>query len=983
MTDLDETRDPIEQLAEEFLDRHRRGERPSVAEYADAHPQWAERIRRLFPAMLAVEGIKPDSRDASPAANDPRLVSHEPIRQLGDFRILREVGRGGMGVVYEAEQESLGRHVALKVLPAAYVSAPNALLRFRREAQAAAQLHHTNIVPVFGVGEDQGKHYYVMQFIRGRSLDQILDELIVSQQRTTARQSGSGKSQDKDEDRTEDLFAGEIAHSLADGRFEPSPATSANAPANVHVADTLVQSPADVSDDPESSASPPLVQFEGSAPAGGSGDATGGHRTRAFWRSVAGIGLQAATALDYAHRHGTLHRDIKPGNLLLDEQGTVWITDFGLAKVAEHDDITRPGDMLGTLRYMAPEQFDGAADARSDIYNLGLTVYELLTLRPAFDESTHRRLMRQVAERTPPQPRNLDPTIPRDLETIVLKAISWNASHRYQTAGEMADDLQRFLDDRPIHARRVSSAEHLWRWCRRNPALATTSATAAILLLTVAIVASVGMVRESQLRGKAESERQRAEANLSLAAEAFEDVFTKVGGVSLPGTIDEATPQLLADSATNMAVTSKDAVLLESLLTFYNRFAEQNRGDARWQHETAGAHRRVGDIKRRFGKLRDAEVAYRRAADIYERLLDTDPRAPEYVVELAAVHNELGGVARDTGRLDDAFVQHCAARHLLTRLTAADAAAADARFELARTYHFLGFAALVRNFVGTRPAPDAVKSEDPDALLRTAISIFSELAAADPAAVDSRFAMARCYEHLGMMARHEGTRDETEAAMQQSANILESLVRDFPQNPSYRAALAHNLAVSSHHPLFGAEPGATTDDLEKAVAIMTELTAEYPDVAEYRFTLGQCRVALGDLQLALGNVDQAVANCQRGVALRRALVSDSPTFLRYRGALARSLLFLASAYQADERWQDARDALDESIQAANSLLERAPDSPFVGGMLADSHRKLSDVLLQLNELEAAADARQKAAKYQSRTPESGWLRGRPAAQPRD
>ena len=173
MADSSEARDPVEKLAEEFIERHRRGERPSIAGYADAHPQWSDRIRSLFPTLMMMEGLKPETR--SPQASARRITDDLDLpERLGDFRIQREVGRGGMGVVYLAEQHSLGRLVALKVLPPELMTSPSTVERFRREAQAAAGLHHTNIVPVFGTGEDQGRYFYVMQFIEGQSLDRVL-----------------------------------------------------------------------------------------------------------------------------------------------------------------------------------------------------------------------------------------------------------------------------------------------------------------------------------------------------------------------------------------------------------------------------------------------------------------------------------------------------------------------------------------------------------------------------------------------------------------------------------------------------------------------------------------------------------------------------------------------------------------------------------------------------------------------------------------
>ena len=183
-----------------------------------------------------------------------------------------------------------------------------------------------------------------------------------------------------------------------------------------------------------------------------------------------------------------LHRDVKPSNLLLDLRGTVWVTDFGLAKAEGTDALTQTGDIVGTLRYMAPERFRGAADARSDVYALGLTLYEMLTLEPAFAAEQRARLIAKVLHEEPPKPRQLDPRIPRDLETITLKAMAREPSDRYRTATELAEDLRRYLGDRPIVARRASAAEQARRWCRRNPALAAATAVVAAALVAVTVL---------------------------------------------------------------------------------------------------------------------------------------------------------------------------------------------------------------------------------------------------------------------------------------------------------------------------------------------------------------------------------------------------------------------------------------------------------------------------------------------------------------
>jgi WD40 repeat protein len=397
----------------------------------------------------------------------------EHPRQLSDYRILREIGRGGMGIVYEAEQVSLGRRVALKVL----LQQPDPLLRqrFEREARAAARLHHTNIVPVFGVGEHDGQPYYVMQFIQGLGLDQVLLEL---QRLRQARPADPAPAPPRD------LSAADVARSLLTGEYQGGGPQTADpeAPAAGSEAVTLVPQPNGAGapapqtavDRPSDSSSPSLLLSGAGHPGG---------KQQTYWQRVAALGVQVAEALGYAHRQGVLHRDIKPSNLLLDTRGTVWITDFGLAKAQDQENLTQTGEILGTLRYMPPEAYEGKSDARTDQYALGMTLYELLTLRPAFDASDRLVLITRICSEEPVRPRVLDPHMPRDLETIVLKAMEKDPRRRYPTADELAADLQRFLDNEPIRARPLSAGERLGRWCRRHPGIAGLLAALVVVFL--------------------------------------------------------------------------------------------------------------------------------------------------------------------------------------------------------------------------------------------------------------------------------------------------------------------------------------------------------------------------------------------------------------------------------------------------------------------------------------------------------------------
>jgi serine/threonine protein kinase len=527
-------RHPVEQLAEEFAARQRRGEKPSIEEYTARYPELAEEIRDLFPALLMVE----DLGDGSLAATGPHLASGAEataaqLQQLGDYRILREVGQGGMGIVYEAEQQALGRRVALKVLPPHALRDPQKLRRFEREARSAARLHHTNIVPVFGVGCHEGTHYYVMQFIQGLGLDAVLTEVKRLRQ---ARRLPAVRNEHVDHANgsAHAPSLGEVARALLTGQFTaPGPGLDASPVESDPPAEAAQQAAGTepAQEVPPRAEAPSSVVLPGASSLSESG--------RPYWQSVARIGIQVAEALAYAHGQGILHRDIKPSNLLLDMRGTVWVTDFGLAKAAsDGGDLTHTGDIVGTIRYMAPERFDGRADARSDLYSLGLTLYELLLLRPAFTATDRSKLMHQVMHEEPVPPRQLDPEIPRDLETIVLKAMARESGHRYASAAELAADLQRFVEDRPIRARRVSVPERLWRWCRRNPVVA--SLLAAVVMALLSFMAATFQLtatnrelaaaneRERREHAEADAHRQKARRNLyradvRLAQQAWEE----------------------------------------------------------------------------------------------------------------------------------------------------------------------------------------------------------------------------------------------------------------------------------------------------------------------------------------------------------------------------------------------------------------------------------------------------------------------------
>lgn len=464
--------DPVDLLADDFMDRRRRGEHPTIDEYCKQHPDLAEEIREVFPALAVMENIAPASGDLSysECATGPEELT---IDQVGDYRILRVVGRGGMGVVYEAEQQSLGRRVALKVLPRSAAGDEKSLARFQREARAAARMHHTNIVPVFEVGQDQEHVFYAMQLIMGQGLDSVITDLRDLRSDSLA----DGRASDPS---AADAAVHSLAASLVTGDFRQQRLLDSDegraAEKSERTRDALAETVLTASGSTASAVLPGQSELS-----------TADNDRRAYYRSIAEIGLQTARALSYAHARGIIHRDIKPSNLLLDTTGVVWVTDFGLAKTNDAG-LTHTGDILGTIRYMSPERFKGQCDVRADIYSLGLTLYELLALRPAFESPDRLKLIDMVTKQNAVHPRNIDPRIPRDLETIILKASDKDPKARYQSADDLAEDLQRFVDDEPIRARRTSAVERLARWSRRNPWLATTMSVAVCALVAVAVV---------------------------------------------------------------------------------------------------------------------------------------------------------------------------------------------------------------------------------------------------------------------------------------------------------------------------------------------------------------------------------------------------------------------------------------------------------------------------------------------------------------
>ncbi len=548
-------------------------------------------LQDLAPLMKLLD----QARDAvvTPPSNWKSMLRWQPPDRLGDFHLIAPIGRGGMGVVYEARQESLDRIVAIKVLPpfslpdgagSSAVSRHASLVeRFHTEARAAARLHHPNIVPVFGFGQSEGFYYFVMQRIEGRGLDRWIER-----------------------------------HGRC-GAAEPVPAAE-------------------------------------------------------LYRRVADWGRQAASGLAYAHQQGVLHRDIKPANLLVDEHQTLQIADFGVARIDGGEAITQTSDVVGTLRYMAPEQITGNATAQSDVYSLGVTLYEMITGTPAVDDASVRQaIAMQQRPRGPVPLTQAKPDTPRDLGTIIETAMQPEAARRYRDAAALADDLKRFLDGRPIRARRTPWWERSARWVGQNR---TITVLGTLLFVSLTLAAGLSVTARRRIQSAYEetlSAKREAERSAELASGALEKIFTRFAASGDSTSIDFAATDFSVPS-----VDPKTVALLEELLGYYDFLAAES--GSRDGPPFAGgirpgrARMQLAAIHHQLGNLPAAIEAYQSA----RRELEPDDR-----LSLAKLLNQIGIAYEAMGQSDRAKSFHAQAIDTLRELGGPEAAAA-VRFELAR-----------------------------------------------------------------------------------------------------------------------------------------------------------------------------------------------------------------------------------------------------------------------------------------------------------
>jgi tetratricopeptide (TPR) repeat protein len=824
MIDPESDRDPVEQLAEQFLAEHRQGRQPTIDDYAERFPEHAAEIREAFPVLLVMEDLAP-STDKTGLGMDETVVSTAPPEVFGDYRIVRELGRGGMGVVYEATQLSLSRNVALKVLPFHCLGDAERRERFDREAQAAARLDHSHIVPVYEVGEHAGYPFFSMKLIEGKPL----------------------------------------ADKLTSGPLSP--------------------------------------------------------------RETAKIMLPVCRAIEAAHQRGVLHRDLKPSNILLDAGGQPQVTDFGLAKLFDVGaDVSKTNAAVGTPSYMAPEQAQGKwreIGVRTDVYGLGAILYHCLSARPPFQAATAVETLRQVTGQEPVALRELNSSIDRDVETICLKCLAKEPRARYESAQAVADDLNRYLEGRPIQARPLSAVARSIRWCRHKPMHAI--ALASLVVVCVVSVAAWSMT---------EASRRQAERSHTETRQVVDYYLTRIGE-------DELLDQ------PGMRPLRRD--LLEKARKHYQRFVDERSSDAALRAELGDAHYRLGVVERLLGNLdpaqREFEAARRIQAELVAAGGDADQKAAlsKSLVALGELHmrrDEVDAAWEDFAQAEqirhNLFEAHPANREygrLLANATMNLAQVAKARgeFDDART-----------RLTTAEKLRWKLLDQGDDADLRRDLGkgLFNlgglELDVADAAL------------QAGDEAKRETHLDQAEEALRLAAEVFGKLAEENRHDLGHQQRLAQCLALLADALARQQDVGAAAA-YEEIRPQLERLVFENPAVADYREVLAMTCASVARLSIDSGNLADARQQFEQAEEQFEFLARLQPQAPRHREHRGRMLMALAELSASDGDFQSARECLSTAVEIFDGLANASG--------AADGENDYAALRDQCNQALAQLDAR--------------------------
>jgi len=771
-------------------------------------------------------------------------------QKLGDFRLIQRLGMGGMGVVYEAEQVSLRRIVALKLIRPEQLYFGNARERFRREIDAIARLQHPSIVPIFATGEEGGIPYFAMEHVRGISLAFAIDAL-----KRTDPAHLSGRS-------LRDLVV-------------------ASAPSGTDPAGDV---------------------FVGS------------------WDEVATkIALALALAVQHAHERGVLHRDIKPSNVMISSDGRVVLLDFGLATSSASQSLTRTGSQIGSMPYMAPEQLRAQIErigARTDVYAIGVTLFEMLALQPAFEDGGDTEKLRAsiVAGRTQ-GPQDIRRGVSSDLALVCRTAMQADPADRYASAATLAEDLSNVLALRPITARAPSVVARVASWARRNPARATAFALAITLVVGGPLVFALqqrtanrriekanseltaALVESQRQRTRADTERASSERNLEKAVQAVDMMLTRVGQETL-----RDVPQM----------TTVRRELLGDAQRFYAGFLAENESNADLRRAVEASRDRLSDISMLFADLPTAE---KELVALLEPLRPKSAAADatdEALHAFAMISGRLGEVEGRNGKFD------AAETHIREALAAFERIPVERRkaiVELRRA----GSLDKLADLAGARG--NAAQSE---AASRAAIATSRDAFARFPDAHAFQLALGRQLDRLGSMLWRSGRADEAIAAFEESLTLLASYRKREPSDSHGREKLAAASLNYSNALAAGERFDEARARAESAVKIGEALVYDFPDVPSYSADLALSHQQLFKLDFHGNALDAAAEHLTRSLDLQQSLVREGKIVPSFSAELANGCNSLAALELKRGRPRESIAAADRGIAHITAAIEIAP-----------------------------------------------------------
>lgn len=812
----------LTQQLDDYLVSLESGEPLDPKELARKNPDIASVFESYLEKLDALYGVAVGFNAPSAHETLDKITSGK--MKLGDFTLLNEIGRGGMGVVYEATQESLSRRVAIKLLPIASLLDSQQIARFKNEAHAAGLLNHPNIVPVHSVGTERGLHFYAMQLIEGTSMDEWVQRHATTVQ--YPRVSGSSADRAPHDD----------------------------------------------------------------------------------WPTTLGWIIDIARALHAAHETGVIHRDVKPSNLMLDNQGKIWITDFGLARCQTDLALTKSGDLVGTMRYMSPEQARGQhamVDGRADVYSLAATAYELLTLRTAHDGENAPAIMKMIAEQEVTPMRQLRSDLPRDLETVIAKALAKSRDERFETADAFADDLSRVLAGEPTIARPPTLVDRASRFSAKHR-LSVLSAILVGLLSLVGFAASTAMIAAE--KKVSDDNAARATRNEQLARGAVDRLGSQ-------------TAELLAD------IPSADPVrrtLLKETLNYYKTFAAGADNDPALKEDLAITFGKIGALQSELDAADQSLDALRRSESLYAELGiesgstaiastgNTNPFGSNNKRRLAwsTSQNNLAQALNDSGNLEEAAKYFARAIKTQRVLLESDSTG-QVRLALATTLNNLGLL-----------LADSLANDEAEKRYLEAISLLQPTDES-PTDLAAKQQLAAVYANLSGLLANISPGRATEYARQALAEQTDVLKTD-PSNAKYATQVIVTLNTLGASQSSAGHPTEAIETLSRAVEIGNQLMTRWPDQPTYRRDLVISLNHLGLAQSKTGNLRQASTTFHAALVHGRPLAKSFATDAETQSMLGGVLNNLGFMQQQLGERDAAAATYDEAIAAQTLAVQLAP-----------------------------------------------------------